>query len=143
MQLALAPLAEAFFTRYLIAHTGHHLVHGPTRFADHEFLGTLYHTYNDAFDTVLELAVLRGEKFSHPEVIANALTVFTQLNGHFKLDTGNSAPLFTLLTAQERDLRTLIDDILAQKPDTALRTTLEQLAADSLDRSKHLTARIS
>ena len=50
----LVDLATIFRAAYLVAHNSHHLIKGPTFFEDHEFLGELYGTYEEAYDSVVE-----------------------------------------------------------------------------------------
>lgn len=49
----------------LFAHAAHNKACGPTFFADHEYLGTLYETYEEAYDGVIERMIGLGQE---PEI---------------------------------------------------------------------------
>jgi len=55
-------LATLFRAAQLTAHEKHNTVQGPTFFEDHEYLGELYGTYEEAYDSVIERMIGLGEK---------------------------------------------------------------------------------
>lgn len=55
-------LATYYRCAQLFAHNAHNLTSGPNFFADHEFLGELYGTYESAYDSIIERALGMGEQ---------------------------------------------------------------------------------
>ena len=55
-------LATLFRAAQLCSHEKHNTVQGPTFFEDHEYLGELYGTYEEAYDSVIERMIGLGEK---------------------------------------------------------------------------------
>ena len=67
--MKLSKLITTFRQAYLLAHHAHHSASGPTFLQDHEFLGSLYGAYEDAYDTLVERAIGLGSPVN--EILVN------------------------------------------------------------------------
>lgn len=47
-------LAKVFRIAQMIAHSAHNNCHGPSFFSDHDFFGSAYGAYEDAYDSLVE-----------------------------------------------------------------------------------------
>ncbi len=124
-------LATQFLTAKLYAHRAHHLVSGPTFFADHEFLGDLYDAYDAAYDDLVEQMIGLGEK---PDIIAitgSAYNAFAKA----KLDT-KPEQFFKTLLNMERQIQASIKRLVPGATDGTA-NLLQGLAQDSEKRANY------
>ena len=67
--MKLSKLITTFRQAYLLAHHAHHSASGSTFLQDHEFLGSLYGAYEDAYDTLVERSIGLGSPVN--EILVN------------------------------------------------------------------------
>ena len=72
----LTQLAALFRFLQLYAHATHNTAKGPTFFADHEFLGELYPTYEAAYDALVERIIGLTGAANIQEITAAAAALF-------------------------------------------------------------------
>lgn len=74
-------LAQTFRTAQLVAHNFHNLTKGVSFFADHEFFGDLYGTYEEAYDSIVERDIGLGEAIDLCAINAAAGTACGNYDG--------------------------------------------------------------
>ena len=67
-------LATQFRAAQFYAHNAHNQASGATFFSDHEFLGELYGTYEEAYDGLIERMIGLGMEINLPEITCEAST---------------------------------------------------------------------
>ena len=89
----------------LVAHNAHNLVQGPTFFADHKHLGSLYETYTEIYDAVVEKCIGLGLPIDLQEVTQAAAMKASAV----KLsDLSKPEKSFSLILSMEKDLSALV-----------------------------------
>lgn len=74
-------LAKVFRAAQIVAHDAHNNVSGPSFFADHDFLGELYGTYEDAYDSLVERYIgLTGQPVNGVSLAKEALELAPDSN---------------------------------------------------------------
>jgi DNA-binding ferritin-like protein len=134
----LSPLAQHFRAMQLYAHNAHHLVSGPSFYADHPWLGELYGTYEEAYDETIEHMVGLG---GQPELFNLQVQAAQDVATHSK----DKAPddLFETLLEYEKALVAMIDDLLKAKPSNATANLLQDFATESVtDRQAKMVLRL-
>lgn len=129
-------LATQFLTAKLYAHRAHHLVSGPTFFADHAFLGDLYSTYDSAYDDLIERMIGLGEK---PDIIAITTAAIERFQKG-RMDTKPDQFFKTLLNMERQILETIKKAVPGATDGTA--NLLQGLADESEARGYKLQQRV-
>ena len=124
-------LATQFLTAKLYAHRAHHLVSGPTFFADHAFLGDLYNAYDAAYDDLIEQMI--GLGVSPTSSPSRALLI--TLSQKAKLDT-KPEQFFKTLINMERQIQASIKRLVPGATDGTA-NLLQGLAQDSEKRANY------
>jgi DNA-binding ferritin-like protein len=131
----LATLASLLRSLQLYAHNAHHTACGESFFADHKFLGSTYAAYEEAYDSVIELAIGEGMAFSLVELQREAVTLLEELS-RMEID-----PLATLWRG-EGQIQSLIDGLCAGQSDQGIVQVLGTIAQQSKERRYKLGRRI-
>lgn len=129
-------LATQFLTAKLYAHRAHHLVSGPTFFADHAFLGDLYSTYDSAYDDLIERMIGLGEKLDIIAITTAAIERFQK----GRMDTKPDQFFKTLLNMERQILETIKKAVPGATDGTA--NLLQGLADESEARGYKLQQRV-
>ena len=101
-------LAVAYRGAQLMAHSSHHFISGPTFFEDHEFLGELYGTYEEAYDGLIEKIIGLGGTIDITSVTTKACAVGSSFNPQGK----SAAEIFSAIYAVEKQFCVLISSAL-------------------------------
>lgn len=133
----LADLATLFLAAKFYAHRAHNLASGPTFFADHDYLGSLYEAYESAYDTLIERMVGLGEEPQIITITRNATASFERLA---RAETKTDA-FFAKLLQLENGLRTEIADLMAKTPSDGVQNLLQGMADESEARTYKLKQR--
>ncbi len=102
-------LATQYRAAQLYAHRAHNLVSGPTFFADHTFLGDLYDTYADAYDSLIERLIGLGTPPNIITITEAATTAFSKA----RLDTKPDQFFKSLLNMEygfQRQIKKLVPE---------------------------------
>lgn len=128
-------LATLFRAAQFYAHRAHNLVSGPSFLSDHEFLGSLYDTYADTYDSIIERLISLGESVEPNDILRDATDIACQAND------GQSSFFFRLLST-EKQLRSEIDKILRDREcSEGTKNFLQGLADESEQRSYKIAQR--
>lgn len=92
-------LAVLLRAMQLFAHSAHNLASGPTFFADHAHLGTLYETYEEAYDAVIERMIGLGD--DKPDICGANLKAAEMAS---KFDCCPPAVAFSTILDMEKEL---------------------------------------
>ncbi len=131
-------LASCYRAAQLFAHTAHHLTKGPTFFQDHEWFGSLYSTYKDAFDDLCEEALALGEKYSPVDIMRK---VVAEVNTTFSDKTTDA--YFNRLLSFEKDFQKRIADMMKDtKLADGTQNLIQGLATESSKRVYKMNARM-
>lgn len=113
MTSGLAEVALAFRTGQFVAHGFHNLVKGPTFFEDHEFLGELYESYQNAYDACIERIIAFTGTADVVGLTAKASAAAAQYNPNGK----SSAEMFSIILAFEKNICALIKVAVPESTD--------------------------
>lgn len=131
-------LATLYRAAQFYAHAAHNFSKGATFFQDHEFLGELYGTYEEAYDSIVERMIGNGEPFSIQQILTNAAA---EANRYADPSTFSQQTSFQVLLGLEQRIRASIDiQIGAQTQGT--QNLLAQLADDSEMRNYKIAQRL-
>lgn len=130
----LQELAVCLRAAQLIAHELHNIVHGPTFFEDHEFLGELYGTYESAYDDVVERAIGLGEAIDIGKVTNDAVSTYN------KSDRSPDGWVETILQLED-DIREDVDECMKMGYSNGTQNFLQGIADDSEKRTYKLKQR--
>lgn len=135
----LQQLATLFLAARLYAHRAHNLASGPTFFADHDYLGTLYEAYDDAYDALVERTLGIGEDPQIITVTRNATASFERLS---RSETKTDA-FFVRLLQLEAGFRAEIADLMGATPPPSdgIQNLLQGMADESEARTYKLKQR--
>lgn len=131
-------LAIAYRGAQLLAHSAHHAVSGPTFFSDHEFLGDLYGTYEDAFDGLVEKVIGLGGAIDLPAVTTKACAIGASFNPQGK----SSQEIFQAVLTLEKQFCVLISAALASGCTNGVQNFLQGLCDESEHRQYKLGQRL-
>ena len=131
-------LATILRAAQLYAHAAHNGAKGPTFFADHEFLGELYGTYETAYDKVIERAIGLGEPLDLAAIGRNAAADAGRYSDPLPFSQQQS---LQVLMDYERKICTEIDGIY-DEASTGTQNLLAQLADDSEARQYQIGQRL-
>lgn len=123
--LIMHTLATLYRSAQFAAHKAHHDARGPTFKQDHEWLGSLYDTYSNAFDRLVER--MKGNRVNFDEHDLNAAAVRMARN------VPESTPHngFDGLLALEKDALDAIKELMAASPDDGDQNLLQDLADEA------------
>lgn len=131
-------LATLFRAGQFYAHAAHNFTKGPTFFEDHEFLGELYGTYEDAYDGLVERMIGTGEPFDVRVILTNAAA---EANKYADPQAFSPAVLFGVLQDFEKKFRAEIDAI-SDSQSIGTQNLLADLADKSEARSYKIGQRL-
>ena len=120
----------------LSAHVYHNVVKGPQFFSDHEFLGSMYGTYENAYDSVVERII--GTSGMEPAELFKLQQEAAKLLAGVPV-VCDSAAIFAALISGESELR---EHCKAVTGSIGTLNLVAQLADDSEVRSYKLKQRI-
>lgn len=101
-------LATLYRAGQFYAHAAHNFTKGQTFFPDHEFLGGLYGTYEEAYDGLVERMIGTGEAFSVQTILTNAAA---EANKYADPSAFSPAVMFGVLLDFEKKFRAEIEAI--------------------------------
>ena len=136
--MKLTKLITLFRQAYLLAHHAHHSASGPTFFADHEFLGTLYSTYEAAYDSLVERSIGLGSPVNEILVNKEAVAAYADCARECKTTDQWLTELKTLESAIRKAVKSLMPDAT-----DGAQNLLQGLADDSEARTYKLTQRLA
>ena len=131
-------LATLYRAGQFYAHAAHNFTKGATFFQDHEFLGGLYGTYEDAYDGLVERMIGTGEAFSVQTILTNATAL---ANKYADPSAFSPAVMFGVLLDMEKQFRAEIDAIY-DSASTGTQNMLAGLADESEVRSYKIQQRL-
>jgi DNA-binding ferritin-like protein len=133
----LLTLAIKYRSAQFTAHMAHNLVSGPTFFADHAFLGELYSTYEDGYDSLVERAIGLGQSPNIVALTSNAVVDFKDKAGSL----GNAQSMFKTLLGVEKELCSMIAGLVKDATD-GTQNLLQGLADESEVRQYKIGQRV-
>lgn len=125
-------LASMYLGARFYAHMAHNLCNGPTFFADHDYLGSLYEAYDDAYDALIERMIGLGEEIDIGEITIEGADLFAKNSG--------GSNYFNRLLAMEVEICAEIKSTVAGKTD-GTQNLLQDLADQSEARQYKLKQR--
>lgn len=128
------PLATLFREAQFFAHAAHNLVSGPQFFADHDFLGGLYETYEAAYDTLVERSIGLGKPIDPLSVTLKAAEKADER-------TVSNKTIFSELLQLEEAIRDEIDSQLSFDVSHGVSNLLEGMADESEARTYKIQQR--
>lgn len=131
-------LATLYRAAQFYAHAAHNFTKGQTFYQDHEVLGGLYGTYEEAYDGLVERMIGTGEKFDVKAILTNAAA---EANKYADPSAFSANVLFGVVLDFEKKLRAEIDAIY-DSASIGTQNLLAQLADDSEARSYKLQQRL-
>ena len=123
----LTDLAIAFRAAQFIAHNSHHLIKGATFFQDHEFIGELYESYAESYDTLAERIIAFNGTLDVIAVTSKAASYASSFNPEGK----TSNEIFSALLAVEKSFCNMIKAIVPSCTDGT-----QNLLQDIADKSE-------
>lgn len=128
-------IATYFRGLQLFAHNAHNLAKGPTFLEDHEFFGSLYGTYESAYDSVVERMIGLGEEVDLAAITKEACAIA----GSKKIGTNEDS--YKVILATEKVLREEISKVVKSASD-GTQNLLQGLADDSEKRTFLISRRL-
>lgn len=123
----LTDLAIAFRAAQFVAHNSHHLIKGATFFQDHEFIGELYESYAESYDTLAERIIAFNGTLDVIAVTSKAASYASSFNPEGK----TSNEIFSALLAVEKSFCNMIKAIVPSCTDGT-----QNLLQDIADKSE-------
>ena len=131
-------LAQKYRQAQFFAHAAHNLVKGTAFFADHEYLGSLYTSYEEAYDALIERMIGLDDENADPLKVTKDAAVAAE-----KLLVGKSVDAFSELLDMEREICDMVRDQLKEIPSAGTANLLQGLADASEARQYKISQRIS
>lgn len=131
-------LATLYRAAQFVAHNAHNLVSGQTFFEDHEFLGSLYATYEGSYDMVVERLIGLGQK---PDLNAILRDAVKEVASYLPSGAGGNAAYFRQILDLEKDICKAIASAVDGASD-GTQNLLQGLADESEARQYKLQQRL-
>lgn len=131
-------LAIAYRGAQLAAHAAHHFISGPTFFEDHEFLGELYGTYEEAYDGIIEKIIGLGGAIDIAAVTTKACSLGASINPQGK----SSAEIFSNIYALEKQFCVIASATLTASCSNGVQNFLQGLCDESEHRQYKIGQKI-
>lgn len=132
-------LATKLREAQVFAHAAHNVIHGPSFFADHEFLGEAYEAYTKAYDETIE-RILGLEGDVNPiQITADAAEEATKYN----VTHMDSYEMFSELLNLEKEICDIVIETIERGVSHGTSNLLEGFADHSEVRQYKIKQRIS
>lgn len=134
----LTQLAALFRFLQLYAHAAHNLARGEAFFADHSFLGELYGTYEDIYDSLVERLIGLGQNPSISDITEAAAQMFAAAGVPSDQQTA-----FVVLDSNEDKIQKMVELAFADRSiSQGTLNLLAQIADDSEHRCYKMKQRL-
>ena len=132
-------LATKLREAQVFAHAAHNVVHGPSFFADHEFLKDAYKAYTKAYDMTIEDMIGLGDEVNPIQVTANAAD---EANTRYNILRMDAYDMFSELLTLEREICDTITETIKDGVTHGTSNLLQGFATDSQVRQYKIKQRI-
>lgn len=129
-------LATLFLACRFYAHRAHNLTAGESFFADHDYLGSLYETYDDAYDAIVERMLGLGQEVAFFAITKEAQAAFERA----ARDDRDADSFFRRLLSMESGIRKALKEESA-KASLGTQNLLQDMADQSEMRTYKLGQR--
>lgn len=130
-------LATLYRAAQFFAHRAHNLCSGPTFFSDHGFLGDMYGTYEDAYDTLIERLLGEGKNPNLVEITKDAAAAFAA-----RASSKDTQSMLQTLLKMEKEFCAEVGVLMKGELPDGDQNLLQGLADESLGRQYKLGQRL-